>query len=103
MWLAGCASRGSVKAGWVDVCVSHKRVDKYFAVAISVVFMGATAASERILRELATTIGGYGAAIEMDIDRSDDDRSFFMAERAFLQGWFDKVSHADLDWDQGGS
>ena len=65
--------------------------------------MGATAASERILRELATTIGAYGAAIEMDIDRSDDDRSFFMAERAFLQGWFDKVSHADLDWDQGGS
>lgn len=57
--------------------------------------MAATAASERILRDLATTIGAIGAAIEMDIDRSDDDRLFFATERTTLQSWFDKVSSAD--------
>lgn len=57
--------------------------------------MGATAASERNLRELAITIGAYGAAIDMDIDRSDEDRLFFATERTILQGWFDKVLNAD--------
>lgn len=57
--------------------------------------MTATAASERVLNELATTIGACSAAIDMDVDRSDDDRKFFTDQRNILQGWFDKVSNAD--------
>lgn len=57
--------------------------------------MAATAASERALRELATTIGALTAAIDVDIDRSTDDRLFFTTERATVQGCFDKVFNAD--------
>jgi hypothetical protein len=57
--------------------------------------MGATAASDRILRELATSIGALTAAIKMDIDRTDDDRVMFTNERAALQKSFDDVFAAD--------
>lgn len=57
--------------------------------------MGATAASDRILRELATSIGALTAAIQMDIDRSDDERLMFTNERAGLQKSFDDVFAAD--------
>lgn len=57
--------------------------------------MGATAASDRILRELATCIGALTAAIQMDIDRTDDDRVMFTDERNALQKSFDDVFAAD--------
>lgn len=57
--------------------------------------MSATAASNRVLRELATTLGALTAALEMDVDRSDDDRAFFTAERATLQSHFDALCAAD--------
>ncbi len=57
--------------------------------------MAATAASERALRELATTIGALTAAIDVDIDRSIEDRLFFTTERATVQACFDKVFNAD--------
>jgi hypothetical protein len=57
--------------------------------------MGATAASEKTLKELATTLGAFTAAIEMDVDRSDDDRLFFTNERALVQASFTKLFDAD--------
>lgn len=57
--------------------------------------MGATAASERVLGELATSIGALTAAIEMDVDRTDEDRAMFTSERTTLQTHFDKVYAAD--------
>jgi hypothetical protein len=57
--------------------------------------MAATAASERLLKETAAGIGALTAAIELDIDRSDEDRTFFTAERAALQLSFDNLFNAD--------
>jgi hypothetical protein len=57
--------------------------------------MGATAASEKTLKELATTLGAFTAAIDMDVDRSDDDRLFFTNERAVVQASFTKLFDAD--------
>jgi hypothetical protein len=57
--------------------------------------MGATAASERVLRELATSIGALTAAIDMDVDRTDEDRVMFTSERTTLQTHFDKCYAAD--------
>lgn len=85
----------SCDPGPADSCVLKMSVDGYSRCALSVNSMGATAASERILRELATSIGALSAAIEMDIDRSGDDRLFFVTERSTLQSAFDKVITAD--------
>jgi hypothetical protein len=57
--------------------------------------MAATAASERSLKDLATSIGALTAAVDLDVDRSDDDRKFFLAERASLQTAFDDAFNAD--------
>ena len=57
--------------------------------------MGATADSERVLRELASSIGALTAAIDLDVDRTDDDRAMFTNERTTLQAHFDKVFAAD--------
>jgi len=57
--------------------------------------MGATAASERTLQELATTIGALTTAIEVDVDRTDEDRIFFTNQRAVVQASFDKLFAAD--------
>jgi len=57
--------------------------------------MAATAASEKVLKKLATSLGALTAAIEMDVDRTDDDRKFFAAEQVSLQAAFDKVVAAD--------
>lgn len=57
--------------------------------------MAATSASGQVLKDLATSIGALAAAIEMDVDRSNDDRVFFEAERATLQAQFDHVFAAD--------
>lgn len=57
--------------------------------------MAATASSKQCLTELSATIGALGAAIEMDIDRTAEDRTFFTSERTTLQGHFDRVFEAD--------
>jgi hypothetical protein len=47
--------------------------------------------SETILRALSHTLGALDAASELDVDRSDADRSFFLTEKAALQASFDEV------------
>ena len=51
--------------------------------------------SETILRALSTSLGALDAASELDVDRSDADRSFFLTEKAALQPIFDDVFAAD--------
>ena len=53
------------------------------------------ATSETALRALSTTLGSLAAAAELDVDRSDEDRSFFLTEKAALQAIFDHVFAAD--------
>lgn len=53
------------------------------------------ATSETILRALSTSLGSLDAAAELDVDRSDEDRSFFLGEKAALQPIFDDVFAAD--------
>lgn len=48
-----------------------------------------------MLRALSTSIGALDAASELDVDRSDADRSFFLTEKATLQLLFDDVFAAD--------
>lgn len=53
------------------------------------------ATSETTLRALSTTLGSHAAAAELDVDRSDEDRAFFLIEKAALQSIFDDVFAAD--------
>jgi hypothetical protein len=53
------------------------------------------ATSETALRALSTSLGSLVAAAELDVDRSDEDRSFFLIEKATLQSIFDDVFAAD--------
>lgn len=48
-----------------------------------------------MLRALAHTSNGLDAAITLDLDRSADDRAFFVAEKATIDALFDKVESAD--------
>ena len=48
-----------------------------------------------MLRALAHSLGALDAASELDVDRSDADRSFFLIEKAALQPLFDDVFVAD--------
>lgn len=50
-----------------------------------------------MLRALATTLGALDAAADVDVDRSDEDRQFFAAERDALQPRFDALNKADQD------
>jgi hypothetical protein len=52
---------------------------------------------ETMLRALATTIGALDAASELDVDRTDEDRAFFAAEKAAMQPLFDELFTADLN------
>ncbi len=72
-----------------------KNLDAKACCVDSAITMAATAASERTLRELATTIGALTAAIDMDVDRSDDDRLFFTNERSLVQASFNKLFDTD--------
>lgn len=51
--------------------------------------------SETMLRALSTSLGALDAASELDIDRSDADRSFFLTEKTALQALFDDVFASD--------
>lgn len=53
------------------------------------------ATSETMLRALSTSLGALDAASELDVDRSDADRSFFLVEKTTLQPLFDDVFAAD--------
>lgn len=53
------------------------------------------ATAETTLRALSTSIGCLDAASELDVDRSGEDRSFFLVEKAALQSIFDDVFAAD--------
>ncbi|HSN96666.1 MAG TPA: hypothetical protein VLS89_00165 [Candidatus Nanopelagicales bacterium] len=46
-------------------------------------------------RALAQSINALDAAIALDVDRSDDDRAFFTAEKATLDALFEEVEVAD--------
>jgi hypothetical protein len=46
---------------------------------------------ETTLRALSHSLGALDAASELDVDRSDADRSFFLTEKATLQASFDDV------------
>lgn len=48
-----------------------------------------------MLQALALTSNALDAAIVLDIDRSADDRAFFLAEKALIDAVFDKVEAAD--------
>jgi hypothetical protein len=48
-----------------------------------------------MLRALSTSLGALDAASELDVDRSDADRSFFLIEKATLQPLFDDLFAAD--------
>jgi hypothetical protein len=47
-----------------------------------------------MLRALAHSLGGLDAAIELDVDRTAEERAFFSTEKATLQSSFDEVSSA---------
>src|SRR5262245_36242038 len=51
--------------------------------------------AETMLRALSHSLGALDAAIESDVDRTADDRTFFSIEKAALQPLFDDVSKAD--------
>src|SRR5512132_573080 len=51
--------------------------------------------SETMLRALSHSIGALDAASELDVERSDADRSFFLTEKAALQVSFDETFAAD--------
>ncbi|MEW6736753.1 MAG: hypothetical protein AB1489_36020, partial [Acidobacteriota bacterium] len=51
--------------------------------------------SETMLRAIAYTIAALTAAAELDIDRSDEDRNLFTAERTGLETLMDKLIAAD--------
>ena len=48
-----------------------------------------------MLRALAHTSNGLDAAITLDLDRSADDRAFFVAEKATIDAHFTKIETAD--------
>jgi hypothetical protein len=50
---------------------------------------------ETMRRALAHTSNAIDAAISLDVDRSDEDRAFFQAEKAIVDAAFDKVDAAD--------
>lgn len=50
---------------------------------------------ETMLRALSHSLGALDAAAELDVDRSAEDRTFFNAEKAVLQPFFDDVFAAD--------
>ena len=51
--------------------------------------------AETMLRALSHSLGALDAASELDVDRSDADRSFFLTEKAALQSSFDETFAAD--------
>jgi hypothetical protein len=51
--------------------------------------------SDTMLRALSTSLGALLAASELDVDRTDADRSFLLTEKATLQPLFDDVFAAD--------
>ncbi len=53
------------------------------------------ATAETMLRALAHTLGALDAALTLDVDRTDEDRAFFSAEKAALQPLFDDAFAAD--------
>jgi len=53
--------------------------------------------AETMLRALAHTLGALGAAAELDVDRTDEDRQFFTAEHDTLQPLFDGLFKGDRD------
>jgi len=53
------------------------------------------ATTETMVRALAYSIAALGAAAELDVDRTDDDRTFFGQEKDTLQSFFDELSSAD--------
>jgi hypothetical protein len=53
------------------------------------------ATSNTMLRALGHSLGALDAAITLDVDRTDEDRAFFSAEKAALQTTFDDVFNAD--------
>lgn len=46
-------------------------------------------------RAVAHSLGALDAAIELDVDRTAEDRAFFSAEKGTLQPFFDEVLSAD--------
>lgn len=44
-----------------------------------------------MLKALAYTSNAFDAAISLDVDRSDDDRAFFTAEKATIDALFDEI------------
>lgn len=50
--------------------------------------------ADTMLDALAYTIAALGVAAEQDIDRTDEDRQFFAAERDGLQGHYDALTQA---------
>jgi hypothetical protein len=95
VWLPYLACAPCFNHGVVGLQRNQKKLDGRTSCSDAANPMSATAASGRILSELSTTVGGLAAAIEMDIDRTNEDRAFFTNQRATLQACFDKVFEAD--------
>ncbi len=53
------------------------------------------ATSRTMLRALGHSLGSLDAAIDLDVDRTDEERAFFSTEKAALQPIFDDVFAAD--------
>lgn len=51
--------------------------------------------ADTMLDATATTLGALSAASELDVDRSDEDRAFFAAERDALLAHYNAVNNAD--------